>query len=79
MYFIPVKVVGRQGFIKGFQSTFFPPELDFDLVHMTKSTFGHLNPFSLKVIPLEVPELSRWCVTAIHEYKDPQATVRVQS
>lgn len=64
----PVKVVCRQGCVKAFQGTIYPPELELDLVHLTKSAFCHLNPVSLKVILREVLELRS--IKAIHEYRD---------
>lgn len=67
----PVKVVCTQSCVKAFQGTLFPPEFELDLVQLTKSAFCHLNPVSLKVVLLEVPELPMGSVKAIHEQRDP--------
>lgn len=67
----PVKVVCTQSCVKAFQGTLYPPELELDLVHLTKSAFCHLNPVSLKIVLLEVPELPEGSIKAIHEYSDP--------
>ncbi len=46
-------------------------DLKLNLVDLIKSAFCYLNPVILKVVLLEVPELSKGSIEGIHEHRDP--------
>lgn len=63
----PVKFAWTNCQVIAFQRTFFPPDLEFDLVHLSEPAFCHLSPVSLKVILPEARELPHGFANRIHE------------